>query len=126
MNIAGFNLPITSLGRTSPSSASSPSAPLTPPLVELGGPDGAGQMAHFARDLGHNMFRLPVTWQYLTGGRGGSALDEVAWVRYGRLVERCLESSKVARCVVDLHNFGRYEGEVSGPCVCVLVEEFFC
>jgi hypothetical protein len=33
-------------------------ASVTPPLLALGGSDGAGQMEHFANDDGLNLFRL--------------------------------------------------------------------
>jgi endoglucanase len=105
MNIAGFNLGIDAQGSHQLSEAK-------PPLTELGGADGAGQMKHFVEDDEFNVFRLPVTWQYLTGGKSGPTLDPEALGKYNQLVRTCLETG--ARCVVDLHNFGRVEGKV-GP-----------
>jgi endoglucanase len=32
-------------------------------------------MQHFSKDLGMNMFRLPVGWQWLVNGKLGGTLD---------------------------------------------------
>lgn len=51
---------------------------VNPPLTTLGGSDGAGQMTHFFKKDGLNVFRLPVSWQFLInsnvllGGRAGN------------------------------------------------------
>jgi hypothetical protein len=39
------------------------------PAYAAGPGDGPGQMTHFAAE-GFNMFRIPVSWQYLTNSYG--------------------------------------------------------
>ncbi|KAN0102309.1 glycoside hydrolase family 5 protein [Hyaloscypha variabilis] len=58
INIAGFDFGADITGTANLASAD-------PPLTALGGSDGAGQMSHFVKQDGLNVFRLPVSWQFL-------------------------------------------------------------
>lgn len=82
--------------------------------------DGVAQMAHFVHTDGLNMFRLPVSWQYLTNNTLGGALNPTHFGYYDQLVQSCLRLSTTAAggggayCLVDLHNYGRWNGSVIG------------
>ena len=78
----------------------------------VGGADGLGQMQHFVKDDGYNLFRLPVGWQYLTYNQMTGVLDETYFANYNMLVNACLGTG--ASCVIDIHNYARYNGAV-GP-----------
>ncbi|KAI1320318.1 glycoside hydrolase family 5 protein [Xylariaceae sp. FL0255] len=84
----------------------------TPPLSSLGGPDGAGQMSHFAKDDGMNIFRLPVGWQYLVANNLGGDLDPTNSGNYDQLVQACLSTG--ATCLIDVHNYARWDGGIIG------------
>lgn len=71
-------------------------------------------MAHFAHANGLNMFRLPVSWQYLTNNTLGGALDPTNFGYYDQLVQSCLLSTTDTYCQIDLHNYGRWNGSVIG------------
>ena len=83
-----------------------------PPLKQYGGNDGAGQMTHFTKDDGLNIFRLPVGWQYLVNGVLGGTLDETNFGKYDALVQACLQTG--AHCIIDIHNYARWNGKVIG------------
>ncbi|KAL2789053.1 glycoside hydrolase superfamily [Aspergillus keveii] len=86
---------------------------VTPPLLSQGrGIDGAGQMRHFVADDGLNVFRLPVCWQYLVNNRLGGNLDANNFGIYDQLVQACLDTG--AYCVVDIHNYARWDNQVIG------------
>ena len=51
----------------------------------VGQDDGPGQMKHFADDDGFNLFRLPISWQYLVNGNLGGPLDEDIFSQYDGL-----------------------------------------
>ena len=72
----------------------------SPPLSSLGGVDGIGQMQHFSKDLGMNMFRLPVGWQWLVNGKVGGTLDQGNMQKYDQLMTGCLNTG--AYCVIDV------------------------
>ncbi|KAK6602872.1 glycoside hydrolase family 5 protein [Botrytis cinerea] len=83
-NIAGFDFGCTTDGTCLTNK-------VYPALSSLNnGPDGLGQMAHFVSKTGHNIFRLPVGWQYLG----------------------CLATG--ATCVIDIHNYARWNGAIIG------------
>ena len=91
------------------------SAPLNAvalPLKDYGGADGAGQMKHFVEDDGVNTFRLPATWQFLVKDKLGSELDKTNFAAYDKLMQTCLDTG--AYCMIDLHNFARYNGDIIG------------
>lgn len=83
-----------------------------PPLASHGGPDGIGQMQHFSRDLGLNIFRLPVAWQYLTNNVLGGSLDGNNAGTYDELVQGCLGTG--ALCIIDIHNYARWYNGIVG------------
>ncbi|KAG5980171.1 hypothetical protein E4U55_004312 [Claviceps digitariae] len=85
------------------------------PLAALGGADSADQMRHFVEDDGMNVFRLAMTWQYITAGQPSDKLDKVNWGNFDKLVQACLGTG--AYCMLDLHNFARYNGIIGqgGP-----------
>ncbi|KAG2053134.1 glycoside hydrolase family 5 protein [Suillus hirtellus] len=104
VNIAGFDFGCGTDGTCSASGA-------VPPIFQLSGIDGAGQMQHFFDD-GYNVFRLPVGWQYLTNDQMTGVLDETQFAKYNMLVSDCLSTG--AHCLIDIHNYGRYNGQVIG------------
>ena len=104
VNIAGFDFGCGADGTCNPTGA-------WPPLTQYYGMDGAGQMQHFVDDDGYNAFRLPVGWQFLTNGALGGDIDEDNWAEYDALVQACLATG--AHCIIDVHNYARWNGEVS-------------
>ncbi|KAG4442571.1 hypothetical protein IFR05_001983 [Cadophora sp. M221] len=94
--------------------------------IMLGFSDGAAQMQHFAKDDGLNLFRLPVSWQFLinsnalasgsgntTQARSASgSLDVANANKYDLLVKACLTTG--AFCAIDIHNYARFEGKIIG------------
>ncbi|KIJ63194.1 glycoside hydrolase family 5 protein [Hydnomerulius pinastri MD-312] len=83
-----------------------------PPLTQLGCADGLGQMEHFVKDDGYNVFRLPVGWQYLTYNQMTGVLNQTQFANYNMLVSACLSTG--AHCEIDIHNYARYDGEIIG------------
>ncbi|KAL1857704.1 hypothetical protein VTK73DRAFT_7979 [Phialemonium thermophilum] len=105
VNIAGFDFGCSTQGACNLSQT-------TPPLASLGGPDGIGQMQHFSKDDGMNIFRLPVGWQYLVNNNLGGTLDAGNLAKYDQLVQGCLQTG--AACVIDIHNYARWNGQIIG------------
>jgi len=68
-------------------------------------------MQHFVKDDGLNAFRLPVAWQFLVNNQLGGPLDTKNFAAYDKLVQGCA-SSGAAMCIVDLHNYARWNGKV--------------
>ncbi|ERS97418.1 glycoside hydrolase family 5 protein [Sporothrix schenckii 1099-18] len=104
-NIAGFDFGCSITGVDNITQA-------YPPLSSLGGPDGAGQMQHFVKDDGMNIFRLPVGWQYLLNNNLGGKLDGNNAGKYDQLVQACLATG--AYCIVDIHNYARWNNQIIG------------
>lgn len=78
-----------------------------------GGGDGPGQMQHWASlDKPLNMFRLPVSWQFLANNQLGGDLNSGNVAKYDQLVQACLGTG--AHCMVDIHNFARWNGGIIG------------
>ncbi|KAJ4578960.1 hypothetical protein HRR81_003110 [Exophiala dermatitidis] len=76
------------------------------------------QINHFVNDDGLNAFRLPVSWQYLInqydgGSLGNNTIDQDNFATYTSLVQGCL-SSGAALCIVDMHNYARFNGKIIG------------
>jgi endoglucanase len=71
------------------------------------------QIQHFVNDDHLNAFRLPVGWQFLVNGQLGGNLDGNNFAQYDRLVQGCL-SSGAAICIVDVHNYARWNGGIIG------------
>lgn len=105
VNIAGFDFGCGTDGTCTSSGA-------VPPVSQLSGIDGLGQMQHFVNDNGYNVFRLPVGWQYLTRDQMTGVLDETQFANYNMLVSDCLSTG--AYCVIDIHNYARYNGQIIG------------
>ncbi|KAJ3541207.1 hypothetical protein NM208_g4712 [Fusarium decemcellulare] len=82
------------------------------PSASHGHGDGAGQMKHFVEDSGLNTFRLPMTWQYILNEQVGGKLDDDKFGLYDDLMQSCLDTG--AYCMIDLHNFARYDGGIIG------------
>ena len=70
-------------------------------------------MTHFTKTDGLNIFRLPVAWQYLVNDVLGGNLDETNFGKYDALVQSCLKTG--AHCIVDIHIYARWIGQVIGP-----------
>ncbi|PMD25981.1 glycoside hydrolase family 5 protein [Hyaloscypha hepaticicola] len=104
MNIAGFEFGCQIDGTC-------PLDTIQPPIASLGFGDGAGQMEHFVKDDGMNIFRLPVSWQYLTNNVIGP-LDKDNFANYDLLMQSCLKTG--AYCMIDIHNFARWNGGIIG------------
>ncbi|OJA11279.1 hypothetical protein AZE42_11577 [Rhizopogon vesiculosus] len=105
VNIAGFDFGCGTDGTCVISEA-------VPPVYQLSGVDGLGQMQHFVKDDGYNVFRLPVAWQYLTYNQMTGVLNETQFSNYNMLVSDCLSTG--AYCEIDIHNYARYDGEIIG------------
>lgn len=84
------------------------------PLGSSGGGDGPGQMQHWTslspKPL--NLFRLPISWQFLTNNQLGGTLDATNLAKYDQLVQSCLSTG--AYCMIDIHNFARWNGGIIG------------
>ncbi|CAK7211567.1 hypothetical protein SBRCBS47491_001168 [Sporothrix bragantina] len=93
---------------------SCPLSTATLPLTELGHADGGGQMKHFVDDDGVNMFRLPTSWQFLINDdkEVSDTLDPTNAGRYDQFVQACLSTG--AYCMIDVHNFARFNGGIVG------------
>ncbi|KAH9906395.1 endoglucanase 2 [Xylariomycetidae sp. FL2044] len=76
------------------------------------GNDGTSQMQHFVEDDGLNLLRLPVSWQFLTNNQLGASLDRNNLAKYDQLMQACLATG--AYCMIDIHNFARWNGEIIG------------
>ncbi|KAG2340982.1 glycoside hydrolase family 5 protein [Suillus weaverae] len=105
VNIAGFDFGCGTDGTCIVSNA-------VPPVYQLSGVDGLGQMKHFVENDGYNMFRLPVGWQYLTYNQSTGVLNETQFSNYNMLVSDCLSTG--AHCEIDIHNYARYNGQIIG------------
>ncbi|KAG2358244.1 glycoside hydrolase superfamily [Suillus spraguei] len=105
VNIAGFDFGCGTDGTCVASGA-------VPPVHQLSGIDGLGQMQHFFKNDGYNLFRLPVGWQYLTNDKMTGVLDETQFAKYNMLVSDCLSTG--AHCVIDIHNYARFNGQIIG------------
>lgn len=103
------------------------------PLKEFGGGDGKAQMEHFVEDDKLNIFRLRMfpphqplnfqhdtiadlhaatSWQYIVNDKVGGKLDDSNFANFDLLMQTCLDTG--AYCMIDIHNFGRWDGEIIG------------
>ncbi|KAI9799657.1 MAG: hypothetical protein M1833_003973 [Piccolia ochrophora] len=71
------------------------------------------QMNHFVQDSKLNAFRIPVTWQYLVWNQLGQPVNDTSAATYERIIQACLNAG-AALCMIDFHNFARYDSEVIG------------
>ncbi|KAF5350969.1 hypothetical protein D9756_008340 [Leucocoprinus leucothites] len=105
VNIAGFDFGCNSDGSCTASAA-------WPPLTKYYGADGLGQMQHFVKDDGFNIFRLPVGWQFLTNNVLGGPVVNANLAEYDDLVQACLSTG--AWCIIDIHNYARWDRGIIG------------
>ncbi|OIW26339.1 cellulase, partial [Coniochaeta ligniaria NRRL 30616] len=91
---------------------SCPTASTQLPLSSLGGGDGAGQMKHFVDDDEMNMFRIPISWQFLVNNKLGASVDSNNFGKYDQVLQACLSTG--AYCMIDIHNFARWNGGIIG------------
>ncbi|KAH8668931.1 glycoside hydrolase superfamily [Xylariales sp. PMI_506] len=106
VNIAGFDFGCDTTGTCTLTS-------IYPPLADYNsGPDGIGQMTHFFNDDNLNIFRLPVSWQFLVNDVVGGDLDTTNLALYDELVQGCLGTG--AYCIIDIHNYARWNSEIIG------------
>lgn len=105
VNIAGFDFGCDTNGDCTASAA-------FPPLTKYYGADGPGQMNHFVKDDGYNLFRLPVGWQFLTNNVATGTLNAANLAEYDQLMQACLGTG--ASCIIDIHNYARFNGQVIG------------
>lgn len=69
------------------------------------------------------MFRLPVSWQYLLNNAVlGSTLSTTNLANYDLLMQDCLSTG--AYCMIDIHNFARYNGNIIGQSTAVTDAHF--
>lgn len=80
------------------------------PYEPLG--NGPAQMLHFVSAHNFNIFRLPVSWQYLVDNVLGGPLDPTNFGMYDHLVRECLATGSF--CMIDLHNYARWDGKMIG------------
>ncbi|KAG8892597.1 hypothetical protein FRC00_011843, partial [Tulasnella sp. 408] len=59
-----------------------------------------------------NTFRFPIGWQYVTPTLGGP-FDNTEWGLYNDLIKNCTVLPGV-HCIVDIHNYARWDGQVIG------------
>lgn len=101
VNIAGLDFGCDTQGNCNPVNTASP------------GQSGIDQMKHFVNDQGLNTFRLPVSWQYVLNSKLGGPLDSTKFATYDNLVRGCV-SSGAAMCIIDIHNYARWNGAIIG------------
>ncbi|KAG9236395.1 glycoside hydrolase superfamily [Amylocarpus encephaloides] len=70
-------------------------------------------MNHFVKDDHMNVFRLPVGWQYLVSSPGGT-LNSGNLQKYDQLMQECLKSSTTTLCMIDIHNYARWNKQIIG------------
>ncbi|PVH71778.1 glycoside hydrolase family 5 protein [Cadophora sp. DSE1049] len=101
MNIAGFEFGCEIDGTCPTGKSQSPM-----------GSDALGQMQHFVNDDQMNIFRLPVSWQFLVNNKLGGTLDSNNFGKYDELMQACLGLGTF--CAIDLHNFARFNNQIIG------------
>ncbi|KAK0112624.1 hypothetical protein ONS95_014365 [Cadophora gregata] len=101
MNIAGFEFGCEIDGTCPTGKTQSPM-----------GSDAVGQMQHFVNDDEMNIFRLPVSWQFLVNNKLGGTLDSNNFGKYDQLMQACLGLGTL--CAIDLHNFARFNNQIIG------------
>ncbi|KKY32916.1 putative glycoside hydrolase family 5 protein [Diaporthe ampelina] len=119
MNICGFDFGCNQKGFCDLSEIDAPLPDAPPAYTDPDDPlnNGTAQMVHFVAADNFNIFRLPVSWQYLVNNDLGGPLDPTNFGCYDQLVRGCLSTG--AYCIVDLHNYARWGGkrigEADGP-----------
>jgi endoglucanase len=91
------------------------SANISAPTQGNGSYNGNAQLVHFYNDDGFNAFRFPVGWQYLINSdNASSVLDKENFANYDALINSCLQLGKDVKCIVDVHNYARFQGKIIG------------
>lgn len=70
------------------------------------------QARHFASQ-GVTVFRIPFLWQRMTPELGGP-IDESFFSEVDQVVQACLNARTRPHVILDLHNFGRWNGGIVG------------
>jgi endoglucanase len=70
-------------------------------------------MTHFIQTSGLNTLRFPVSWQFLSNNKPDGSLDSAKFAVYDKLMQSCISGASKL-CVIDLHNYGRFEGQIIG------------
>ncbi|KAG8157056.1 hypothetical protein KVR01_013046 [Diaporthe batatas] len=114
LNICGFDFGCDKQGSCDIARIDAP-LPNVPPAYSsphepLG--NGPAQMLHFVSGHNFNIFRLPVSWQYLVDNVLGGPLDPTNFGYYDYLVRECLGTGSY--CMIDLHNYARWDGKMIG------------
>ncbi|KAL1880037.1 hypothetical protein Daus18300_001400 [Diaporthe australafricana] len=114
VNICGFDFGCNQKGSCDLSMIDAPLPNVPPAYTSQDNPlnDGTAQMHHFATADNFNIFRLPVSWQYLVNNDLGGPLDPTNFGHYDQLVRGCLSTG--AHCIIDLHNYARWNGKMIG------------
>lgn len=68
-------------------------------------------MQHFTTVDKLNIYRLPVSWQFLVDFKLGGTLDPNAFGLYNDLMQGCLATGSY--CIIDIHSYARWEGNES-------------
>jgi endoglucanase len=88
---------------------------VTPPTQGQGSYNAYGQLWHFYNNDGFNVFRIPVSWQYLINSNtASSTLDNGHFANYDGLVTSCTQLGPGVKCIVDIHNYARFQGGIIG------------
>ena len=75
-------------------------------------------MNHFVKDDGYNVFRLPVGWQFFVNDKLGGPVVDANFAEYDDLMQACIGSGAAA-CILDIHNYARWNGKVRETSVCL-------
>ncbi|KAI3396158.1 hypothetical protein diail_421 [Diaporthe ilicicola] len=114
VNICGFDFGCNQQGSCDLSMIDAPLPNFPPAYSSPDDPlnNGTAQMLHFVKTDNFNIFRLPVSWQYLVNNDLGGPLDPTNFGHYDQLVRGCLSTG--AYCMIDLHNYARWDGNMIG------------
>jgi len=68
------------------------------------------QFQHFTSVDKFNIFRIPIGWQSLVSSPGGTLSGQIN--QYDTVLQACLATG--ASCIIDIHNYARYNGAIIG------------
>lgn len=69
-------------------------------------------MAHFTKTHGFNIYRIPVSWQYLINQKLGGDFHPPVIGKYDEVMQACLRTGSY--CIIDIHNYGRWNKGIIG------------
>jgi endoglucanase len=108
INLSGFDFSVDTNGNAN-------LAGVAPPTQGQGSYNAFGQLWHFYNNDGFNLFRIPVSWQYLINSNTASSnLDNGHFGNYNGLVQSCLQLGPGVKCIIDIHNYARFQGNIIG------------